>query len=73
MDSLPRKQQGRPLLVGVELDKAIQDYIKSLRLAGGVVNTAITLAAAEPRLDILVSFIVRVVTLLLGRTGQSRR
>ena len=47
MKSLPSKPQGRPLLVGAELDQAIKDYIVSLRTAGGVVNTAITLAAAE--------------------------
>ena len=47
VESLPTKQRGRPLLVGIELDKAIQDYIQSLRVIGGVVNTAITVAAAQ--------------------------
>lgn len=47
IESLPIKQKGRPLLVGAKLDKAIQDYLVSLRSAGGVVNTAILLAAAE--------------------------
>ena len=45
--SLPTKPRGRPLLIGAELDKAIQDYLKALRSAGVVVNTAIVLAAAE--------------------------
>ena len=44
---LPTQSRGRPLLVGVELDVAIQDYIRTLRQAGGVVNTAIVMAAAE--------------------------
>ena len=47
VEALPTKRKGRPLLVGAELDTAIQDYLKSLRLAGGVVNTIITLGAAE--------------------------
>lgn len=45
--SLPTKPQGRPLLLGQELDKAVQDYIEALRIAGGVVNTAIIMAAAN--------------------------
>ena len=44
---LPLKTQGRPLLLGVELDQAVQEYITSLRAIGGVVNTAIVMAAAE--------------------------
>jgi hypothetical protein len=44
---LSTKPKGRPLLVGSELDKAIQDYINALRASGGVVNTTIVLAAAE--------------------------
>ena len=38
---------GRPLLLGQELDKYVQDYINALRGVGGVVNTAIVLAAAS--------------------------
>ena len=45
--TLPLKTQGRPLLLGVELDQAVQEYITSLRAIGGVVNTAIVIAAAE--------------------------
>ena len=45
--SLPTKAQGRPLLLGQELDKTVQDYIKSLRMAGGVVNCTIVMAAAN--------------------------
>ena len=47
VESLPTKPQGRPLLVGAELDQAIKDYLVSLRTAGGVVNTAITLVAGK--------------------------
>ena len=43
---LPTKTQGRPLLLGEELDKCMQDYIKNLREIGGVVNTAIVIGAA---------------------------
>ena len=45
--SLPTKPQGRPLLLGQELDKAVQDYITAMRMVGGVVNTTIVMAAAE--------------------------
>ena len=43
---LPTKSQGRPLLLGKELDESVQEYIKATRVAGGVVNTAIVMAAA---------------------------
>ena len=45
--SLPTKPQGRPLLLGQELDKAVQDYIEALRCTGGIVNSAIVVAAAK--------------------------
>ena len=47
MDSLETKQKGRPLLLGEELDAAAQEYVSSLRIAGGVVNTVVVRAAAE--------------------------
>ena len=43
---LPTKAQERPLLLGQDLDKAMQEYIEATRAAGGVVNTAIVMAAA---------------------------
>ena len=43
---LPVKPKGRPLLLGPELDRQVQDYLISLREAGGVVNTLIAIAAA---------------------------
>ena len=45
--ALPTKTQGRPLLLGEELDKCVQDYIKNLREIRGVVNTAIVVGAAN--------------------------
>ena len=45
--SLAIKSQGRPLLLGPVLDKAVQNYISSMRIVGGVVNTSIVMAAAE--------------------------
>ena len=45
--SLPSKHQGRPLLLGKELDQAIQEYIKNLRAVGGVVNISIVIGAAR--------------------------
>ena len=45
--SLPTKTQGRPLLLGLKLDQVVQNYVNALRTVGGVVNTAIVMAAAE--------------------------
>ena len=47
VSALPTKPQGRPLLLGKELDQAVQDYVKALRIEGGVVNTSIVMAACE--------------------------
>ena len=45
--SLPTKTQGRPLLLSLELDQVVQNYVNALRTVGGVVNTAIVMVAAE--------------------------
>ena len=45
--TLPKHSQGRPLLLGQELDKSVQIFIDSLRKTGGVVNTAIVVGAAH--------------------------
>ena len=45
--SLPTKTQGRPLLIGLELDQVVQNYVNALRTVGGVVKTAIVMVAAE--------------------------
>lgn len=39
MKELPTKPQGRPVLLGVTLDKAVQEYVTSQREAGAPVNT----------------------------------
>ena len=41
------QKQGHPLLLGKELDIQVQEYIKTLRENGGVINSAIVMAAAE--------------------------
>ena len=46
VDTLPVAKMGRPLLLGADLDKKVQDYVLSLRDVGGVINTAIVRAAA---------------------------
>ncbi len=43
--ALSTKQQGRPLLLGQELDNSILDHIEALRVLDGVVNTHIVMAA----------------------------
>ena len=40
-------KRGRPLLLGSELDQQVQAYVNTLRLNGGVVNTAIVIATGE--------------------------
>ena len=47
INSLEIKRKGRPLLLGADLDAAVQEYIQSLRMVGGVVNTLVVMAAAE--------------------------
>ena len=46
VDTLITKEKKRPLLLGEELDAAVQEYIKSLRTTGAVVNTVVVMAAA---------------------------
>ena len=42
--SLPSAKRGRPLLLGEELDKQVQEYIRALRNEGGVVTIPVTMA-----------------------------
>ena len=35
------------MVLGQALDEAVEDYVTSMRTVGGVVNTAILMAAAE--------------------------
>ena len=41
------KKQGQSLLLGDELDTAVQAYVENIRKVGGVVNTAIVVGGAE--------------------------
>ena len=43
---LPRANRGRPLMLG-SYDQEVAKYIKSLRIAGGIVNRSIVIAAAR--------------------------
>ena len=47
VESLDQKRRGRPFLLGEELDRQVQAYIKRLRENGAVINTAIVMAVAE--------------------------
>lgn len=44
---LPSKKMGRPLLIGDEADKQLQEYVRYLRATGAAVNTAVVIASAE--------------------------
>lgn len=44
---LPTKKNGRPLMIGDELDKQVRDYIAYLRSTGAVVNTSVVIATAK--------------------------
>ena len=43
---IPLKKRGRPLLIGEKLDTEVKSYIRAVRECGGVITTAITIAAA---------------------------
>ena len=45
--ALTTKCQGRPLLLGKELDGIVQEYTKGLRKNKAIVNTSIVMAVAE--------------------------
>ena len=47
VNTLKIKQKARPLLFGADLDAAVQEYIQSLRMAVGIVNILVAMAAAE--------------------------
>ena len=46
ISELPPRKRGRPLLIG-DLDSPVQEYIRMLRLSGGVVNARLVVAAAR--------------------------
>ena len=44
--SLPVKKRGRSLLLGEELDTEVKHYIRAVHKGGGIIDTAVTMAAA---------------------------
>ena len=48
---LPMQNRGRPLLLGDELDAYIADYIRKLRMCGGIVNRSLVIASAYGSLN----------------------
>jgi len=47
IEKLEMKKRGHPYLLGEEMDRQLQEYIKSLREAKAVINSAIVISAAE--------------------------
>ena len=47
LKTLESARRGHPLLMGAVLDKEVQEYVKNLRDAGAVINSAIVRAVAE--------------------------
>ena len=47
IEKLETKKRGHPYLLGEEMDRQLQEYIKSLREAKAVINSAIVISAAE--------------------------
>ena len=50
--TLPGKARGRPLLLGNDLDKKLQLYVKKLRESSAVVSSKVVMAAARGILKI---------------------
>ena len=44
---LPGKKRGRPLMIGVDLDQQVRDYISCLRTEGAVINTHIVIGIGK--------------------------
>ena len=47
IEKLPTKDRGRPLMLGEQLDAAVQEYVESTRKVNGGVNTLVVMGAAE--------------------------
>ena len=47
IEKLTEKKRGHPFLLGEELDRQLQEYMKSLRENKSVINSAIVISAAE--------------------------
>ena len=77
---LPSKKMGRPLLIGDEADKQLQEYVRYLRATGAAVNTAVVIASADGILLSKDANILKRITLtkdwaksLLTRMGMVKR
>lgn len=44
---LPQGKRGRPCLLGVHLENQLQMYLKIIKDEGGIVNSAVVIAAAR--------------------------
>ena len=47
VQTLETKERKRPLILGEEMDAAVQQYIESLRLTATPVNTTVVMGAVE--------------------------
>ena len=47
ISELPEKRRGRPLMLGKQLEKEVQSFIKAIQDSGGVVNTQIVIATTR--------------------------
>lgn len=45
--TLPKSPRGNPLLLGESLDNEVQNWVKKIRVNGGVINARIVMAGAE--------------------------
>ena len=77
---LPCKKIDRPLLIGDEADKELQEYVRYLRATGAAVNMAVVIASAEGFLLSKNANILKQITLtkdwaksLLARMGVVKR
>ena len=47
VEELPRRKEGRPLLLPDKLDHQVQEYIKELCTCGVAINSVIAIATAQ--------------------------
>ena len=51
VEELEGKKRGRPSTLSEELSRELMSYIRAIREAGGIINTAIVIAAATGMLQ----------------------
>ena len=78
--ALPTKPMGRPLLIGKEADRQVQEYVRFLRQAGSAVDTNVVIATGEGVLESIDANLLKTVMLtkgwaksLLTRMGMVKR